>query len=72
VITAANGDEIYWEFAGTAMPGPGPGDVVFSGNYTMDGGTGRFENVTGHGTYAGSANEIAAVGQFDLVGVISR
>ena len=71
-ITAANGDKLFWNAVGTAVPGPGPGDVIFSGNFTFVGGTGRFATATGGGTYAGTANTIAAVGQFDINGMISR
>ena len=72
VITAANGDELNWDFAGVAFP-TGPDDVIFNGNFTFEGGTGRFANATGGGTYTGSANTAGpGAGQFDLDGVISR
>jgi len=74
VITAANGDELRWEFAGRGdFVGPGPGDVAFTGEFWfLPGGTGRFENASGGGTYDGTADTIAGFGQFDLDGVISR
>jgi hypothetical protein len=74
VITAANGDELLWEFEGRGdFVGPGPGDVAFSGNFWfVPGGTGRFAGATGGGTYNGTADTIAGFGQFDLDGVISR
>ena len=71
-ITAANGDQLVFSYEGTAVPGPADGDVVFGGDFAFVGGTGRFANASGGGTYAGTANTIAQVGQFDMVGEISR
>jgi hypothetical protein len=70
-VTTANGDLLHYEFEGTAFPGPGAGDIVFGGAFTFTGGTGRFATASGGGTYSGTANNIAAVGQYDLVGEIS-
>jgi hypothetical protein len=71
-ITAANGDQLVFNYAGTAVPGAGEGDVIFGGWFTFVGGTGRFATASGMGTYAGTANTIAGVGQYDMDGVISR
>jgi hypothetical protein len=72
VITAANGDELHWDGVGIGFLVEGfPDSTVFNGNFTFVGGTGRFENATGGGTYAGSANTAAAQGQFDMEGSIS-
>ena len=70
VFTFRNGDELYATSAGTAIEDP-PGTVVFSGKITFAGGTGRFSNASGSGTYAGSANLIASTGMFDIDGTIS-
>ena len=51
---ADNGDLLYWNFEGTGQFLPG-GLVEFWGNYWITGGTGRFEGVTGEGTYWGMA-----------------
>jgi hypothetical protein len=51
---SANGDELYWSFEGTGKFLPG-GLVEFYGQYWITGGTGRFEDVTGEGTYSGMA-----------------
>ena len=71
-ITAANGDVLVFGFAADAVPGPEEGDVVFSGEFrfTADG-TGRFANASGGGTLYGTANTIAAVGQYEMDGEIS-
>ena len=48
-LVAANGDEVYIAYAGTAPP-PGPdGVIVVSVDFDIVGGTGRFENATGGG-----------------------
>ena len=71
VMTAANGDELWWEGEGIATDGAGPGDVVFSGEYVITGGTGRFVDATGGETYAGTANVIEGVGEYVMEGRIS-
>lgn len=71
-ITAANGDVLTFGFFALAFPGPEEGDFVFSGDFWFTpNGTGRFANASGGGTLAGTANTIAAVGQYDLDGSIS-
>lgn len=55
---------------GTGIEDP-PGTTVFSGEFTIIGGTGIFSNATGGGAYAGSADVIAGLGQFGMDGVIS-
>lgn len=48
-LEAANGDELYLAYAGTAPP-PGPdGVIVVSVDFDITGGTGRFEHATGGG-----------------------
>ena len=71
VMTAANGDELWWDGDGTATQ-PTPTTVIFSGTFTFTGGTGRFENATGGGTFAGTADLAAATGQYVMDGEISR
>jgi|SRR6476646_2039668 len=49
------------------------GGVIFSGTYTVVGGTGRFNDNTGSGVFAGSAlflGETEGVGSFCLVGLL--
>ena len=45
-FTAANGDEFYTTFTGTATPN-GQGALNISMSHTITGGTGRFENAIG-------------------------
>jgi hypothetical protein len=54
-FTAANGDVLYAVHAGRSAPS-GPGVVSFVTTITFVGGTGRFANVTGQMTGAGTAN----------------
>ena len=56
-FTAANGDILRAVHAGTSAPS-GPGRVDFVTTITFVGGTGRFANVTGQMTGAGTANLI--------------
>jgi hypothetical protein len=70
VFTFSNGDELHGSSVGIGIEDP-PGTVVFSGDFTIAGGTGRFTNATGNGTYAGSADTFAGIGHFTIDGVIS-
>ena len=70
VFTFMNGYELYASSAGTSIEDP-PGIAVFSGNITFTGGTGIFNNATGSGTYEGTADAAAGVGQFEIDGEIS-
>ena len=74
-LTAANGDTLI--LALVVQPGGNinvEGGVIFSGDYTVTGGTGRFSGATGGGTFAGAAlflDETDGIGCFALVGTIS-
>jgi hypothetical protein len=71
-LTAANGDTVV--VAITAQNTDIPGGVMFAGDYTITGGTGRFYGATGNGLLAGSAlftGPNTGVGSFTLVGTIS-
>lgn len=70
VLTFRNGHELYMTSAGISFEDP-PGTLVFSGDFTITGGTGHFSNATGSGTYAGTADAVAGVGQSEWNGVIS-
>ncbi len=54
LFTAANGDTLAGNFVGTHAGYPGP--VTFRGDFWITGGTGRFEGVTGTGSYGGTAS----------------
>jgi hypothetical protein len=70
VFTFRNGDELHANSVGTAIEDP-PGIAVFHGDITFSGGTGRFSNATGTGTYAGTADPAAGTGHFLIDGHIS-
>jgi hypothetical protein len=70
VFTFRNGDILNISSWGTAFTDAN-GDAVFSGELAIMGGTGRFSNATGSGTYAGTASLYEAIGQYDAEGHIS-
>lgn len=65
-ITAANGDLLFVENAGTSRPA-GPGLVRFSAIMTFVGGTGRFADATGEARAEGLANLITHRTTIDIV-----
>jgi len=70
-LTAADGSSLDMSFTGTFAPGPaGPSDSTFGGTWTATGGTGRFDGVSGGGTYNGSAS--GPVGILFLNGSLSN
>lgn len=70
-LTAADGSSLDMSFTGTFAPGPaGPSDSAFGGTWTATGGTGRFDGVSGSGTYNGSAS--GPVGILFLNGSLSN
>jgi len=71
-LTAADGDTLQIAFAGTVeFESPDPtGPVSFEGTWEVIGGTGRFEDSVGGGTYDGTAEGPA--GTLLLVGRVSR
>ena len=71
-LTGANRDTVV--IAITAQNTDIPGGVMFAGDYTVTGGTGRFYGATGSGSIAGSAlftGPTNGVGSFTLAGTIS-
>jgi hypothetical protein len=72
-FTAANGDKVFVNFVFTAIP-VSDTDFVVQGVWQVTGGTGRFGNATGSGTYEGQVGftgATSAVGHFALAGTIS-
>ena len=69
VFTFKNGDELFANSVGTGIEDP-PGTVAFIGSITFSGGTGRFSDATGSGTYSGAADVVAGVGHFEIDGLI--
>ena len=68
-LTAANGDKLFGSYAGIAIPYP-DGNVVFNGTWEVTNGTGRFEGVTGNGTYEGSSIPANGVGEISYDGTL--
>ena len=54
-LTAANGDILYTEFSQSVCQSGSTQTYEGTGTYTIDGGTGRFENATGSGTETAEA-----------------
>jgi hypothetical protein len=72
VCIAANGDQLNTSFKGTGVP-TSADVIVFNGDETYEGGTGRFANATGSAALWGSAQFTspgAGVGSFALRGRI--
>lgn len=69
VITAANGDQLFIRHSGPTG-GDQVGNVWYSGPIEILGGTGRFAEATGTGTYSGRANSVELWGYYDLEAMI--
>ena len=69
-LTAANGDELTFDFVGISFPPDAEGNLVFSGDWTFVSGTGHFVDVSGSGTYEGSFNLVLGEGMVSQVGTI--
>jgi hypothetical protein len=68
VVTAANGDKLYFKSEGTAsddLENP-----TFSGSFIFTSGTGRFVNAEGNATFTGSASLATMTGEFSFEGMI--
>jgi hypothetical protein len=72
-FTAANGDVILVDFIFTAIP-TSETEFDVSGTWQISGGTGRFENATGSGSYSGLVqftSATTATGHFEMEGTMS-
>lgn len=69
-LTGADGSTIELSFAGTFIPGQTPADATFQGTWDVTGGTRRFADADGGGTYHGTAAGDSGVLHLD--GRISR
>lgn len=54
------GDEIHFSFSGRLIQ-QGDNNAEFRGRFTIEGGTGRFENMTGHGSMHGRLTCLPAI-----------
>jgi hypothetical protein len=70
VFTYRNGDELHWSSVGIGIPDEF-GNSDFSGDFTITGGTGRFEDATGSGMYEGTFYAATSSAHFTMDGVIS-
>ncbi len=71
-MTAANGQKLYGDYTGIAIPGQ-DGNVTFNGTWNITSGTGNYEGVTGSGTYkgtSGAADADGAVGEISFDGTL--
>ena len=71
VVVAANGDELHWSYAATGTPSGDSGDVVLTGTFTFSGGSGRFADATGQGSFEGVGNGVTGRASFSYTGTIS-
>jgi hypothetical protein len=62
-FTAANGDQLFGSYTGYAVPTET--GVDFWGDFQISDGSGRFEDVTGAGTYEGSCGDSEGILHFD-------
>jgi len=69
-FTGANGDTIFGTYHGHLVPIGGPVFAIV-GEFTIEGGTGRFVGATGGGTASGTLNVATGVTTVMLDGVIS-
>lgn len=61
VMVAANGDELHWAYEGAGSLPDAQGISAFSGTFLVTGGTGRFADATGSGTFHGTGSTITGV-----------
>ena len=72
MLTAANGDEMESSAVGLTSPPDAAGNVTFCGDWKVTGGSGRFKNGTGSGTFDGGGNFFTGVAHIIFEGEISR
>jgi hypothetical protein len=72
-FTAANGDVILVDFLFTAIP-TSETDFTVDGTWEISGGTGRFADTTGSGSYSGQVqftSPVTAAASFEMEGTLS-
>jgi len=72
VMVAANGDELRWAYEGTGSPPDEDGVSALTGTFLVTGGTGRFADATGSGTFEGTGNAVTGVAIVSYRGTISH
>ena len=71
VMVAANGDELYLSYEGTGSLPDGDGESVLTGTFVVTGGTGRFSDASGDGTFGGSGNAVTGLASLSYRGTIA-
>jgi hypothetical protein len=73
-LTAANGDQIFGEYAfrDDTIPLSPTGTLVFEVDLTITGGTGRFKDASGQAAAVGTANVFSGVFTIDVDGQFFR
>ena len=61
VMVAANGDELRWAYEGIGSLPDAQGISELTGTFVITGGTGRFTDATGSGTFLGTGNTVTGV-----------
>jgi hypothetical protein len=71
VMVAANGDELHWAYEGAGSLPDTQGVSAFSGTFLVTGGTGRFADATGSGTFYGTGDTVTGVANVAYHGTIA-
>jgi hypothetical protein len=71
VMVAANGDELHWTYEGTGSLPDADGESVLTGTFVITGGTGRFSDASGGGTFGGSGNAVTGLASLSYRGTIA-
>ncbi len=71
VMVAANGDELHWTYEGTGSLPDEDGDSSLTGTFVITGGTGRFSDATGSGTFQGAGNAVTGAASLSYRGTIA-
>ncbi len=71
VMVAANGDELRWAYEGIGSLPDAQGISELTGTFVITGGTGRFTDATGSGTFLGTGNTVTGVASVSYRGTIA-
>lgn len=71
VMVAANGDELRWAYEGSGSMPDAQGVSAFSGTFLVTGGTGKFADATGSGTFDGTGSTLTGVAIVSYLGRIA-
>lgn len=71
VMVAANGDELRWAYEGIGSLPDADGISELTGTFVITGGTGRFADATGGGTFLGTGSTVTGVATVSYQGTIA-